>query len=276
MVEKTIEEEVVETERTMVVERAIEEEVMSRDEIFEMFFNIVGSHENYKVIITEKKIKQYQIKVGYDDAQINDLVLLLQSFRNEMPYSEYSKLVGEPILANRKLIAPVLKRLNELEDWEWTDCRIAARVVRHTDTYEELFELVEKIFGKIGKFLSEESYWAIRLITHINALWRLLNSKLLGELHGDEIHDKLEASFVEHQKAAIEICSYDTKLSATHLLFIGLYSSLFYAIDRSHMGIRNMAQNQQAMEIIFSLMREVAECKKYLDSGLFKDLFGDY
>ncbi|MCL2376443.1 MAG: helix-turn-helix domain-containing protein [Defluviitaleaceae bacterium] len=145
------------------------------------------------------KFEDY-LKTHGNDPLVEDGLRLLDAWAAEFHKSNLE--------VSSEIAAPVFDRLSKTDDWNFYDLRIMAAIVNYAKTFTQVRVFAEKALKKLEEHSHEERYTRIKLVIHVNAIYRMLRAKYF-ESDNLVASDELESMFSSYTKEVMAICGKD-------------------------------------------------------------------
>jgi len=215
-----------------------------KQEILEDFLLLQGSHETEKIEALFKKTEQFQ---SYEEDEVRDKITgelpedyevfdegdihirgvkaVLQIWKNEA-----WEMPGDSGYCPVSIFhaSATLERLNDKEDWDIFDTVMATLLFAYAPTYEQSYDIAEKVLQKIEDFFGEERYSGIKISIHSNMMLHLIRTKFKSKYKPDKL-EQLKEAFNRHYNALLEICNADVTEYFIPITMARLRNDVFFA-----------------------------------------------
>ena len=166
-----------------------------------------------------------------------------------------------------EIVAPTLKRLENIEQWDIDELFILSQIVGHTTNYQEL---AQKLLTKLEEFKSEKSYKGIKACIHNNTMFRVVREKVYNKIdkfEDEKEYNRLDAIIQPHYYALEEMCKSDKGASGLHKALGAIRFAIFRNDDvYVHHGF-NMLDNMGGHEELIKLL--------YAEMGYYNPFYGE-
>ncbi|MCL2236327.1 MAG: helix-turn-helix domain-containing protein [Defluviitaleaceae bacterium] len=173
-----------------------------------------------QIEIVRGKLLSY-IQLNGDDTQVKNALQIVEIWLSESNNNDFdvSCDLADPILRNL---------LKDESKWDINDIKTLAIVIDCVGTYNEVYELSQKLLTKLESYSYEERYENTKLAIYMNASSRFLRAKYFDT---DDLvpSEQLEATFNEYFDEAMKI-SVALNLQ-THQAALHVRKGLFYQDD---------------------------------------------
>jgi len=222
------------------------EYILLKHQLLDEMFAIGGNQDMGKIKEMKGKLSYYLVTSGGDD-QVEDGLRMLEAFAIAAQ-DKYSGASGE-------IVAPMLARLSNTNEWDFYDIRLVAAVLGVINTADQAYEFAEKALEKLEKHSHEKRYTGIKLTIRVNTITRLLRAKYF-DLQSLISAEELEKRFSAYVGAALAIC--DEGDFQIHKAVTTIRKGLFYQDNElTNKGFGQLKDT--GADEVYRIMQESAE-----------------
>ncbi|MCL2611008.1 MAG: helix-turn-helix domain-containing protein [Defluviitaleaceae bacterium] len=170
-----------------------------KNDLLDKFFSINDNNKKSEIKRLQKMLIRFQEQYGFD-AQIDNALLVLKISLVENKNSDLSEAIA--------IVAPIFKRLENIERWDLNDIAFLAIIIGHAKNYTQTLELVEKALTSLDQYKKSNVYKDLKISIYVNATYRLLKSKYteIDYTNENTEFDILDEKLSDYLKTGLELC----------------------------------------------------------------------
>lgn len=219
---------------------------MLKHRLIDEALSMKGNHDLVRNKEIRVKFVDY-LEFNGSDPLVEDGLRLLDAWASEFH--------GSNLEVSSEICAPIHNRLLNTDSWDLYDLRILAATIGYNKSFCQTVELAEKALDKLEEYSHEERYIRLRLVIHVNAVYRMLRAKYFDS-ENLVPSDELEKMFSNYVDEIMRICSKNH--FPIHKAVTVIRMGLFYQNNKLANEGFEMLQETGAEEV-YRMMKDDAE-----------------
>lgn len=195
---------------------------MTKQELLYEALHIPMGTNSKNTKAVKNKLLSYMEENG-TDPQLRDAIRFLDIVVMEIKNNNFE--------ACSDMAQPIFYRLANPDNWDFYDILILSRVLDYTETYNEAYQLSNKILDKLEQYKDKGNYKIIKIETYLNTILRMLRERHFN-LDKSVASEELDGHFSNYLEKAMKIADDNQPTFNVYKEIAKIRQGLFYNDDQ--------------------------------------------